>query len=147
MGKKNLITLMRMRALPFLFLAAFAGLGTATQAGSAAGTPLQTNPSLNEHTVSCQVMETWEVQTLGVSLAIFHQASSADAAELGMLLRSRDGAEVQFQTPDGAWHQARVLRLKVCFGRGMLVFRVGTAVLVKREVIGVRFPIHTGSLR
>ncbi len=37
------------------------------------------------------------------------------------LLREHSGAMVEVQSGDGVWRRARLVRLKSCFGRGLLM--------------------------
>jgi len=75
-----------------------------------------------------------------VTLVLFHQQDEKERARLGSLLRQHSGAAVEFQTPDGAWHTASVLRLKSCFGRGLLLFSAGVAQLQEKGGFLLRFP-------
>jgi hypothetical protein len=147
MSHKNHITLVRSAILSFLLLATMAEARMVAQAGPAAG-KAQEQPKASPagETVTCRVLDTWAVEKMGVALALFHQSDKADATKLAELLRHRDGARVEFQTPDGCWHEARVLRLKACFGRGLLVFPAASAALAPREKFRLRFPIEKGSL-
>lgn len=101
-------------------------------------------PTLAPETVACRVLEVHTATQPGVTLLVFHQREANDRARLGTLLRERDGAAVQFQTPDGQWHAATVLRLKSCFGRGLLLFPAGTAPLAEKDEFTLRFPPDGG---
>lgn len=90
--------------------------------------------------VHCRVMEVAASAQFHVRLVIFHYRDAADRARLGELLRQYDGEAVQFQSGDGAWQNATVLRLKTCFGRGLLVFSTSVPPLAAKEEIVVRFP-------
>lgn len=90
--------------------------------------------------VHCRVMEAAASAQFHVRLAIFHYRDAADRARLGELLRQNDGEAVQFQAGDGTWQNATVLRLKTCFGRGMLVFSTSALPLVAKQEIVIRFP-------
>ncbi len=123
---------MRM-ALPLALLALTTSVGPAAarQPASAARTaPL----------VACQALEVHTDATLGVTIVVFHQRDDDDRSRVGALLRAHDGAAVEFQTSDGAAHPATVMRLKSCFGRGLLLFRAGATPLVEKDEFLLREP-------
>lgn len=90
-------------------------------------------------TISCRVMETHAAAPQGVTVVVFHQRNKEDGPRLGKLLNEHSEENVQFQTKDGAWHRATVIRLKSCFGRGLLVFLATQAQLAQREEFLLRF--------
>lgn len=90
--------------------------------------------------VHCRVMEAAASAQFHVRLAIFHYRDAADRARLGALLRQYDGDAVQFQAGDSTWQSATLLRLKTCFGRGLLVFSTSAPPLVAKQEIVIRFP-------
>lgn len=90
--------------------------------------------------VACRALEVHADATLGVTVVVFHQRDDADRERVGALLRAHDGAVVEFQTRDGAWHAATAMRLKSCFGRGLLLFRAGAAALVEKDEFLLREP-------
>lgn len=113
--------------------------------------------SMTRQTIACRVLEAEESTRYGVRLVIFHYRDDAERAKLGALLRKDDGATVEFQSPGGKWRPATVLRLRICFGRGLLVYRLSRAarraspalarrapangsVLARGDVFFVRFP-------
>ncbi len=99
----------------------------------------------NADTVACRVLEVSSAEGYGVTLIIFHHRDQNDRARLAALLRQHSGGSVQFQAADGAWHPAIVLRLKSCFGRGLLVSSASVR-LVERGEFMVRFPAsHEGA--
>ncbi len=95
---------------------------------------------LPENVVACRVLEAHTSQQLRLTLVVFHHRDEKERGRLGTLLRERSGATVEFQAADGAWHSATVLRLKSCFGRGLLLFPVGTAQLADRDELVLKFP-------
>jgi len=95
---------------------------------------------LSERSVACRVMEVFRAERLGTTAAIFHQRDRADGPRLGELLLAHSGAEVEFETRDGRRHRATVVRMKSCFGRGLLLFAAGEARLAKKEEFVLRFP-------
>ena len=92
-------------------------------------------------TITCRVIESKTAE--GLRLVIFHHGQSVDRDRLGALLRQHDGEDVEFQTPTGAWQAATVLRLRSCFGRGLLVLRATAA----RLADGDEFILRFGSVR
>ncbi len=90
--------------------------------------------------VACRVLEAKESAQFGVRLAIFHYQNPSDRARLGALLRANDGKSVEFQERAGNWLPATVVRLKMCFGRGLLVYRLSAPPLAKGDQFLLRFP-------
>lgn len=95
-------------------------------------------------TLACRVLEAHTSQPLGLTIVVFHHRDEGERARLGALLREHSGASVQFQTADGHWHRATVLRLKSCFGRGLLVFPAGTAQLAEKDEFLLQFSPDAG---
>lgn len=126
-------------------LASGANAGWPRPKDSSSGQARQSNQA-PPGAVLCRVLEVKIVSSVRAELVIFHQAHNADGPKLGELLRSRDGAEGQFETPDGKWHAATVLRLATCFGRGMLVLPSARAGLVRKEEFWLKIPVQRGSL-
>lgn len=91
-------------------------------------------------TIPCRVMEVASSSRFHVRLAVFHYLNEADRAQLGKLLRENDGSSVEFRTVDGNWQNATVIRLKTCFGRGLLLFPISVAPLAAKDEILIRFP-------
>ncbi len=107
------------------------------QSGS---TPAGSRAQAPERLVACRVLEAHTSQQLRLTLVVFHHRDEKERGRLGTLLRERSGATVEFQAADGAWHSATVLRLKSCFGRGLLLFPAGTAQLADRDELVLKFP-------
>jgi hypothetical protein len=97
-------------------------------------------PGLSERSVGCRVMEVFRAERLGATAVIFHQRDRADGPRLGELLLAHSGAEVEFETRDGRRHRATVVRMKSCFGRGLLFFAADEAKLGEKEEFVLRFP-------
>ena len=72
-------------------------------------------------TIACRVLETHADPELKVAVILFHQRDEAQRSELAMLMRNYSGQTVQIQGNDGGWRDARMVRLKSCFGRGLLL--------------------------
>ena len=72
-------------------------------------------------TIACRALEAHTDDELKVTVIVFHQRDEAQRSQLAALLREHSGAMVEVQAGDGAWRRARLVRLKSCFGRGMLL--------------------------
>jgi hypothetical protein len=96
-----------------------------------------------EAVMICSALEVKTAERVGAALVIFHQANKSDGPRLGELLRQNDGASVEFQTSDGRAHTATAFRLGTCFGRGLLVFRAGSAQVFPGEQFRLKFPKGT----
>ncbi len=102
-------------------------------------TSAQTVGSL-QFTITCRVMEVFVAERLGAQAIIFHPRDKADGPRLGELLKMHSGTEVEFETPDGRRHGATLVRMKSCFGRGLMLFRAGEAKLAEKDEFVLRFP-------
>jgi len=103
--------------------------------------PAEQNPRV----VACRVREAHISHDPAVGLVVFSQRDKADAARLSGLLRNaQDGGAVEFQASEGgAWQPASVLRLKSCFGRGLLILPAGTTRPTEGDTFLLRFPVAT----
>ena len=112
---------------------------------SAAGAPqtLQHRPAEeNPRVVACRVMEAHTSRDPAVSLVLFHQRDRGDAARLQVLLRRASDRAVEIQTGDSEeWKTAQVVRLKYCFGRGLLILPNGAASLAEGATFQLRIPV------
>jgi len=72
-------------------------------------------------TIACRALEAHTDDELKVTVIVFHQRDEAQRSQLAALLREHSGAMVEVQSGDGAWRRARLVRLKSCFGRGLLM--------------------------
>ncbi len=100
----------------------------------------QPAPAAAGETVACRVLEAHTLKGPGLAVAVFHQRDEKDRERLGSLLRRHPEAAVEIQTADGAWQAVTVLRLKSCFGRGLLLFPSGTAQLPEKSEFLLKFP-------
>lgn len=97
-------------------------------------------------TIICTALEVHANAQPGTTIAIIHQQSKPDQARFASLLARADGGSVQIQAKDGAWVTATIVRLRSCFGRGLLLFPSGGLKLTDRDVIHVKFsalPLHS----
>ncbi len=97
-------------------------------------------PAASEQNIWCRVLEIETSSQNALTLVVFHHRDAQERELLGALLRERSGTSVHFQTADGAWHPATVLRLKSCFGRGLLLFSAGAPHLTERDNFLLKFP-------
>ena len=85
-------------------------------------------------------MEVFTARQLGTTAVIFHQLDKADASRLSDLLKVYSATQVEFETRDGRKHRATVMRMKTCFGRGLLLFPSAEAGLGENYDFMLRFP-------
>jgi len=77
--------------------------------------------SAQVETIACRALEVHSDEELKVTVAVFHQRDEGQRSPLAALLREHSGAMVEVQAGDGTWRRARMVRLKSCFGRGLLL--------------------------
>lgn len=75
----------------------------------------------NAERIVCRALEVHTDDGLKVTVVVFHQRDEGQRSQLTTLLHERSGAMVEIQTSDGKWRPARMVRLKSCFGRGLLI--------------------------
>src|SRR5581483_8503337 len=102
--------------------------------------PVLTREGSGQGAIRCRAMEVFTARQLGTTAVIFHQRDKADAPRLSGLLKAHSGREVELETRDGRTHRATVMRMKTCFGRGMLLFPSGEAGLGENDDFMLRFP-------
>ncbi len=109
----------------------FAALGMLAIAAAASPRP-QASPS---ETIPCRALEVHRISDRPLTLVIFHQRDAGERAALGEWLRAHSGASVEFQGSDGQWRKATALRLKSCFGRGVLLVDEAVKLAEKDEFL------------
>jgi hypothetical protein len=78
--------------------------------------------------LDCKVLEVSgpyrgkEKELSQVHYAIVHHKNAADRQRFSQLLRTQSGTDVLFTRDDGRSHHGVLRRLRMCFGRGLLVF-------------------------
>ena len=72
-------------------------------------------------TIACRALEAHTDDELKIAVVVFHQRDESQRSQLATLLREHSGAMVEVQAGDGTWRRARLVRLKSCFGRGLLM--------------------------
>ena len=96
----------------------------------------------NQKTLECEVLEVsndyrGDQKELGmIGYAIVRHKNPGDRKQLSAWLRAKSGASVIFITADGTHRQGVLRRLRMCFGRGLLIF-TGPLKLKERESITV----------
>jgi hypothetical protein len=105
---------------------------------SQTGTPSPKQPA--PRYVNCHALETHSNAQPAVTIVVFNQRDKPDHVRLSDLIKENDGGSVELRTSDGKWHKATLVRLRTCFGRGML-FMAGDAGEPKdRDNFLLRFP-------
>jgi hypothetical protein len=77
--------------------------------------------AVDPNVIACRALEVHASTQPAVIAVVFHQRDKADQARLASLLQHLAGESVELQTGDGKWASAAVVRLKSCFGRGLLL--------------------------
>jgi hypothetical protein len=116
-----------------------AGIATLVHVSATKGAkaPLTSGES---KTIACRVLEAHISAERGVTIVIFHQSAREDQECLSNLLKQNTGATVEWQSGNASWHAATVVRLKSCFGRGLLIVPAGGETPKDGETILVKFP-------
>ena len=77
------------------------------------------------HPIACRVLESHASADPAAVIVLFHQKEHEDQTELGSMLRQHSGEVAQIQVEGGKWLTGTVVRLKSCFGRGLLLLPAG----------------------
>jgi hypothetical protein len=93
-------------------------------------------------TIACRALEAHTDDNLKITVVVFHQRDEALRPQLATLLRGHSGEMVEVQATDGAWRRARMVRLKSCFGRGLLLLPA-PAPFPDRAEFALRLPADT----
>ena len=117
-----------------------AGLAVSTRLVYVAHAKPGPRDAADEYTVACRVLEAHAAAWPGVTIVLFHQQEKQDQALLGSLLNANSGARVGVKMGAGDWKPATVVRLKSCFGRGLLMFPAGAEAPKDGETLLVKFP-------
>ena len=102
-------------------------------------------PEQNLRVVACRVKEAHTSREPAAGLVVFPPRDKADADRFRSLRRrAEEGGAVEFQSSDGgAWQAASVVRLKSCFGRGLMVLPAGAVPPAEGGTFLLRFPVAT----
>jgi hypothetical protein len=90
--------------------------------------------------VNCHALEAHVNAQPAVTVVVFTQRDKEDHARLSDLLKESDSTAVELRTIDGKWHKATLVRLRTCFGRGMLFLAADSGAPHDRETFLLRFP-------
>jgi hypothetical protein len=98
----------------------------------------------NPTKLDCRVLEVSgtyrgsEKELSQVHYAIVHHKNAADRQRFSQLLKTESGSDVMFTRDDGRSYRGALRRLRMCFGRGLLVF-TGAVELREGEVLTLEF--------
>ncbi|MGA3293658.1 MAG: hypothetical protein ABSE45_06705 [Candidatus Acidiferrales bacterium] len=98
----------------------------------------------DSNTVDCRVLEAHASTTPPVIVIVFHQRDKQDQARFAALLRQNSGAEVAIRGGDAQWTNGTVVRMKTCFGRGLLLLPGGAPMMKEGVTFRLRFPRASG---
>lgn len=122
----------------FLFLIVF--VGVAPNPFFAAPRSQAPRSTATPNLVTCRILEVHANKDPGVVLVIFHQRDKQDQPRFAALLKQSNGGAIQIRPAGAQWQTVPVIRLKSCFGRGMLILPAGTTSLKEHADLMVRFP-------
>jgi hypothetical protein len=80
--------------------------------------------------VEVEVMEAFATSD-GPSAFLVHHANEAARNAFGAWLRAHDGMHINCRLPDGTTTDGYVFRVKMCFGRGLVLTRAPIAIRPK----------------
>ena len=100
----------------------------------------QQAPPAGSNVIACKILEVHANKEPGVVLVIFHQRDKKDQPRFAALLKQSTGGAIQIRPTGAQWQSAQVVRLKSCFGRGLLILPAGTTALKERADLLVKFP-------
>lgn len=93
------------------------------------------HPTAGSNVVTCRVLEVHANKEPGVVLVIFHQRDKQDQPRFAALLKQSTGGTIQIRPAGAQWKSASVIRLKSCFGRGMLILPPGTSLKEHADLV------------
>jgi hypothetical protein len=106
--------------------------GRVTHAQTAAVRP-------DKSVVACRVIEAHTNSQPPVIIVLFHQRDKNDQPRFAALLKQADGSTVQIRIGKGDWQAVSVVRLRNCFGRGLLMFPAGATKLRDKDEFLAKF--------
>jgi hypothetical protein len=89
----------------------------------------------DDQAIPCRVLEAHAAASPAVTVVLFHQQEKVDQDRLASLLREKTESPVMVKTGNAEWISATVIRLKDCFGRGLLLFPAGAQAPKEGETI------------
>ena len=126
-----------------VMFASFAFCCSSTVARQTSNAAQRPAPAPVSNIVACKALEAHTSSQPGVTVVLFHQRDKKDQPRFASLLKQADGATVQIRIGKGDWQPVSVARLRMCFGRGLLVFPSGSIKLRDKEEFAVRFGPQT----
>lgn len=91
------------------------------------------------HIMACRVLEVHSSSAPAVIVVLFHQRDKQDQPRFAALLTQNSGSTVAVQSGNSAWVSATVVRLKSCFGRGLLLLSPGSLAIKDGDAFRVKF--------
>jgi hypothetical protein len=89
--------------------------------------------------IACRVLEVHASEQPAVTVVVFHHRDKQDQASLSSLLQQHSGERVDVKANGREWQAATVVRLKSCFGRGLLLSPNGALQLKDGDEFFLRF--------
>jgi len=83
--------------------------------------------------MTVEVLEVFKSGT-GPSALLVHHAGPEWRQDFSKWLHEFDGASIRLRTPAGASAGGRIFRVKMCFGRGMVLMPAAVLVHVKEKI-------------
>jgi len=90
--------------------------------------------------VTWKALEAHTAAQPGVTVVLFHQRDKKDQPRFASLLKQADGSNIEIRIGKGDWQSVSAARLRMCFGRGLLMFPPGTIKLRDKDEFQARFP-------
>ena len=95
-------------------------------------------------TIACRVLEAHASTSPAVVVVVFHQRDKIDQARLASALRQHSGEGVEIDTGDGRSASATLVRLKSCFGRGLLLLPADAPAMKDGATFVLKFSTGSG---
>lgn len=89
--------------------------------------------------INCRALESHSSATPPVIAIVFHQRDKQDQPRFAVLLTQNSGSTVAVQSGNSPWVNATVVRLKSCFGRGLLLLSSGSLAIKDGDSFRVKF--------
>lgn len=90
-----------------------------------------------QSSIQVEVMEVFSPSS-GPSALLVHHADEPTREAFADWLRRNGGAEIILQSRDRTPIDARIFRVSLCFGRGLILLRVAPAGIRAKDVLSVR---------
>jgi hypothetical protein len=84
--------------------------------------------------VEVEVIEVFSASE-GPSAFLVHHASESGRIAFGEWLRAHDGVAISFRSRTGTAFNGRIFRVRMCFGRGLILTRAPVIIRVKDRVM------------